>query len=133
MAVATPPKPKKKLSAAQAMAWATAEVALAQARATVDQLKEKTDELRARHEHRLDPSDDPGDVGKDVKVGRAGGWLIRFTRFAGAARFSMKDYLAAGHPITPQMEQFITPGSPQVRVTVKRLKGPHKPGSVEPA
>lgn len=130
----TPTTPtRKKLSAAQAMAWATAEVAMLQAKAKLDELVEKCKELRARYEPRLEPSEDPKDADKDVKVATAGGWHIRLTRFTGGDRFSLSDYRKAGGKITKAMEPHITPGAPQMRVTVKRVKGPTKPGAVEPA
>lgn len=124
---------RKKLSAAQAMVWATAEVTALTLRATLDQARARCEELRTRYEDRLEPSDDPDDVGKDVKVGRAGGWQIRFTRFTGGERFSLTEYRKAGGKITPEMKPHISPGSPQVRVTVKRIAGPTKPGAVEPS
>jgi hypothetical protein len=124
---------RKKLSAAQAIAWATAEVAAQQAKAAWAGAQEKCTELRARYEDRLEPSTDPGDTGKDVKVGVAGGWQIRFTRFTGGERFLLSDYRKAGGKVTKAMEPYVSPGSPQVRVTVKRLKGPTKPGAVEPS
>jgi hypothetical protein len=124
---------RKKLSAVQAIAWATAEVTLLQVKAAWDQAKAKAEEMRERYEDRLEPSDDPKDAGKDVKVGQAGGWQIRFTRFTGAERFSLKDYRAAGGKITAAMAPFVSEGAPQVRVTVKRIKGPTKPGAVEPS
>lgn len=123
---------RKKLSAAQAIAWATAEVTLLQLNAKVDQAKTKCAELRERYEDRLEPGDDPKDAGKDVKVGVAGGWQIRFTRYTGGERFSLSDYRKAGGKITKAMAPHITPGSPQVRVTVKRTAGPTRPGAVEP-
>lgn len=124
---------RKKLSAAQAIAWATAEVAALQAKAALAAAQEKCSEMRARYEERLEPSTDPKDADKDVKVGAAGGWQIRLTRFIGGERFSLTSYREAGGKITPQMAEHITPGSPQVRVTVKRTKGPAKPGAVEPS
>ena len=124
---------RKKLSAAQAIAWATAEVAALQAKAALDAAKKKCGELRERYEDRLEPSTDPDDAGKDVKVAVAGGWQIRFTRFTGGERFSLTDYRKAGGKITKAMAEHISPGSPQVRVTVKRVKGPAKPGAVEPS
>ncbi|MDQ3721801.1 MAG: hypothetical protein M3376_01755 [Actinomycetota bacterium] len=122
---------RKKLSAAQAIAWATAEVALQQAKAKVGELAEKCTDLRERYEDRLEPSDDPKDIDKDVKVGKAGGWQIRLTRFVGGDRFSLAGYREAGGKITADMEPHVHPGKPQVRVTVKRLAGPAKPGAVE--
>jgi hypothetical protein len=122
---------RKTLTAAQARAWVTAEVALAQAKAAVDAALVEVAKLRERYEDRLEPSDDPADADKNVKVARAGGWQIRFTRFAGAERFSLKSYRDAGLEVTPEMAAHITPGSEQVRVTVKRLAGPTKPGAVE--
>lgn len=124
---------RKKLSAAQAIAWATAEVTLLQVKAAWEQAKAKAEEMRERYEDRLERSDDPKDADKDVKVGQAGGWQIRFTRFTGAERFSLKDYRAAGHKVTAAMAPFVSEGAPQVRVTVKRIKGPTKPGAVEPS
>jgi hypothetical protein len=129
---AAPQKPKK-LSATQAVLWATAEVAVLQAKAAWEAAKAEAEKLRARYEDRLEPSADPKDAGKDVKVGVAGGWQIRFTRFTGGERFSIKEYRAAGHKVTPEMRPFISAGDPQVRVTVKRVKGPTKPGAVEPS
>lgn len=124
---------RKKLSAAQAVAWATAEVAAQQAKAALTAATERCAEMRARYEERLEPSDDPKDVDKDVKVAVAGGWQIRLTRFTGGERFSLSEYRKAGGKITKAMEPHVSPGSPQVRVTVKRLKGPTKPGAVEPS
>lgn len=124
---------RKKLSAAQAVAWATAEVAALQAKAALAAAQEKCSEMRVRYEERLAPSSDPKDAGKDVKIGGAGGWQIRLTRFTGGERFSLTSYREAGGKITPLMAEHITPGSPQVRVTVKRTKGPAKPGAVEPS
>ena len=124
---------RKKLSAAQALAWATAEVTLQQLNAKVEQAKTKCAELRARYEERLEPSTDPDDAGKDVKVAVAGGWQIRLTRFTGGERFSLTSYRKAGGKITKAMEPHVSAGSPQMRVTVKRLAGPTKPGAVEPS
>ena len=124
---------RPKLSAAQALAWAKAEVVLAQTRAALKAAEEKAKEMRARHEHRLEPSTDPADTGKNVKVGTAGGWQIRLTRFKGGDRFNLSSYLKDGGKITQAMEPHVTAGSEQVRVTVKRLQGPTKPGAVEPA
>ena len=124
---------RKKLSAPQAIAWATAEVAALQAKAAWKTAVEKCETLRARYEHRLEPSTDPKDADKNVKIGIAGGWQIRFTRFTGGERFSLTDYREAGGEITEAMQPHISPGSPQVRVTVKRIKGPTKPGAVEPS
>lgn len=123
----------KKLSKAQAIAWATAEIAAQQAKAKLGELTEACKVLRARYEDRLGPSTDAADAGKDVKVGAAGGWQIRLTRFTGGERFSLTSYREAGSEITEEMQPHITPGSPQVRVTVKRTKGPTKPGAVEPS
>ena len=123
---------RRKLSAAQAIAWATAEVAALQAKAALAAAQEKCSEMRARYEERLEPSTDPKDADKHVKVGTAGGWQIRMTRFTGGERFSLTSYREAGGKITKAMEPHISPGSPQVRVTVKRTKGPAKPGAVEP-
>lgn len=122
---------RKKLSAAQALAWATAEVTLQQLKATVAEAASKCTELRARYEERLEPSAEPHDAGKDVKVGVAGGWQIRLTRFTGGERFSLSEYRKAGGKITKAMAPHVSPGSPQVRVTVKRIAGPTKPGAVE--
>jgi len=123
--------PRKKLSAAQAIAWATAEVTLSQLKATVAEATKRCTELRERYEDRLDPSPDVADVDKDVKVAVAGGWQIRLTRFIGGERFSLTAYRTAGGKITKAMAPHISAGSPQVRVTVKRLKGPTRPGAVE--
>lgn len=128
-----PTATRKKLSATQAKAWATAEVLLLQAKSAVEAARAKCDEMRERYEERLEPSDDPKDAGKDVKVATAGGWHIRFTRFTGGERFSLTSYREDGGEITEEMKAHISPGSPQVRVTVKRVKGPTKPGAVEPA
>lgn len=122
----------KKLTAAIAIKWATAEVELLQAKAKVTELEEKVADYRKRYADRLAPSDDPKDAGKDIKVGRAGGWQIRVAHFTGGERFSLKDYRTAGHKITAAMKPFVNPGSPQIRVTVRRLAGPTKPGAVEP-
>jgi hypothetical protein len=46
----------KKLSAAQARAWATKEVELLQARARVKKLEKECEELRDRYYDRLQPS-----------------------------------------------------------------------------
>jgi hypothetical protein len=124
---------RKKLSAAQAIAWATAEVAALQAKAALDAARAKCAELRERYEDRLERSDDPKDADKDVKVGTAGGWQIRLTRFTGGERFSLTGYREAGGEITEAMKPHISPGSPQMRVTVKRVKGPTRPGAVEPS
>lgn len=123
---------RKKLSAAQAIAWATAEVAVLQAKAKLEGLRAAADVLRARYEPRLQPSDDAKDADKNVKVAVAGGWQIRLTRFTGGERFSLTGYREAGSKITEAMKPHVSPGSPQVRVTVKRTKGPTKPGAVEP-
>lgn len=124
---------RRKLSASQAVMWATAEIAALQAKAAWAAAVEKCAELRERYEDRLEPSDERGDAGKDVKVGVAGGWQIRFTRFTGGERFSLTEYVKDGGEITKAMEPHVTPGTPQVRVTVKRIKGPTKPGAVEPS
>lgn len=124
---------RRRLSAAQAVAWATAEVAALQAKAALEAAKERCDGLRARYEERLEPSTHPDDAGKNVKVAIAGGWQIRFTRFTGGERFSLTTYRKAGGLITEAMAPHVSPGSPQVRVTVKRVKGPTKPGAVEPS
>jgi hypothetical protein len=127
------PKPKpRKLSKAQVIAWATAEIAVTQAKAAWDKAKEKAEGLRAKYEPRLEPSTDPKDAGKDVKVVRAGGWQIRFSRYATGEYFSLKDYRANGGRITPSMQPHVHRGA-GVRVSVKRLDGPTKPGAVEPA
>lgn len=121
------------LDAEQVRKWATKEVELVQARARVTELAGECDEFRERYEGRMAPSDDPRDAGKNVKVARAGGWQIRLTRFLGGERFSIRDYRTAGHEVTAAMQDHISPGGEQVKVTPKRLKGPTKPGAVEPA
>ena len=123
---------KPKLTAEQARKLAEAEIALAQARAVLEQREKAAKELRDRYRGRLAPSDDPKDAGKDVLVGEAGGWQIRVTSFMGGDYFSLKDYLAAGNKITAAMRAFVTRGQRRERWTVKRTKGPYKPGSVEP-
>lgn len=123
---------RRKLSASQALKWATAEVAVKQANAALDGLRAKRQELRDRYESRLEASTDPADKGKNVKVATAGGWHLRFTRFTGGRSFSLTEYEDAGHAITPEMAPHVKPGSAQVRVTVTRTAGPTKPGAVEP-
>lgn len=121
------------LTAQQVRDWATAEVELIQARERVKVLAARCEDFHERWESKLAPSDDPKDATKDVKVARAGGWAIRFTRYTGGESFSLKRYAELGHKITAAMREAISPGQPQVKVTVKNLKGPTKPGAVEPA
>lgn len=132
MATAAPAKPK--LTAAQARKIAEAENLVAKLRAQLEQAETEAKEIRARYDDRItEPSDDPRDAGKNVRIARAGGWEIRVSTFTGGDTFSLKTYLSKGHKITPAMKQALTPGAERKRWTVKRLAGPYKPGSVEPA
>jgi hypothetical protein len=52
--------------------------------------------------------------------------------YEGGEFFSLKDYRAAGHPITPEMAPHVHPGDPRERWTWKDLRGPKSPDAVEP-
>lgn len=121
-----------RITAKQMIAWATQDVVVRKLRAALKEADDRLAELHARYESRLEPSTEKRDKGKDVKVGRAGGWGVRFTRYRGARRFSLGAFEAAGNVITPEMEEHITRPD-GLKVTFKKLDGPVKPGAVEPA
>lgn len=124
--------PPRKLNAAQARAIVAAEVAAGKLKAALDAATVKRDELRARYKLRIPPSTDPKDGDKDVREIEVAGFRIRVSTYAGGEYFSLKDYRAAGHPITPEMAEHVHAGDPRERWTWKDLRGPKSPDAVEP-
>jgi hypothetical protein len=124
---------KPKLNAAQARAIANAEIAAAQAKAHLELAEKTRNELRAKYLSRIPVATDVDDAAKDVREAEAGGWIIRVSGEIQTESFSLKRYTDLGHRITAAMRAAIKPGDPYRRWTVKRVEGPFKPGSVEPA
>ena len=123
----------QQLTAEQIKKIALAENAVAKADAALKAAIVERDKVRDRYRVRItEQSLEKADAGKDVRIARSSRYLVRVTRFTGGNRFSLKGYLEAGHKLTAAMRQHISPGGLQERWTVKDLKGPPKPGSVEP-
>jgi hypothetical protein len=123
----------RKLNAAQARALVLATVTVEKLKASLDAASERLVELRAKYRPLIPASEDPKDAGKDVREVTAGGFRIRVSTFEGGEYFSLKDYRAAGHPITEEMAEHIRAGDPRERWTWKDLRGPRRPDAVEPA
>ncbi len=62
-----------------------------------------------------------------------GGVSIRITPQESGERFSLTAYREAGHEVTPEMQDAISPGKPFDRWTLKPAAGPKKLKAVEPA
>lgn len=123
----------RKLNAAQAKALVLATVAVEKLKASLEAKSEKLTELRERYKPLIPASEDPKDADKDVREVTAGGFRIRVSTFEGGEYFSLKDYRAAGHPITDEMAEHIRPGDKRERWTWKDTRGPRRPDAVDPA
>lgn len=123
--------PPRKLNAAQARALVAAEVAASKLKAALEKAVEKRDELRGRYKLRIPASTDPKDADKDVRQVEVAGFRIRVSSYAGGESFSLKDYKAAGHPITAEMAPHVHSGDPREKWTWKDLRGPKSPDAVE--
>ena len=124
---------EKKLTASQARKLAKLEARTAQAKAAWESMKRDLDQLHAEYKPLLPVSTDPDDEGKDVRQLEVGGFRVRVSTFAGGEYFSLKDYRGAGHQVTDEMREHIRDGDERERWTVKDLRGPRGPDSVQPA
>lgn len=122
-----------KLNAAQARQLHEAEVAVAKLKAQLEIAETTRDELRDRFIPRLSLATEAKEKLKGVLVGLAGGISVRATPCVGAEYFRLRDYRAAGHQVTPEMAEHISPGKPYLRWTVKTIDGPKHHDAVEPA
>jgi hypothetical protein len=116
----------KRLTAQQARQLHDADVEVAKLKAALDIAESTVKELRARYKPRLVPSEDPKDAGKGVLVASAGGITIRVSPSISGDFFKLRDYKLAGHKVTPEMAEHISPGRPYDRWTTKLLEGPKR-------
>jgi hypothetical protein len=128
---ATTAKREQRLSAAQAKTIALAENAVQKLDAAIKAARKKRDEIRDRYRHRIPKIADPEDAGRDVRQVEVGNYRIRVSRYSSGRSFSLKDYTAAGNPVTPAMAPFVSEGAEREKWTVTDLRGPIKPGAVE--
>lgn len=119
------------LRAEQAKKLVLAEVKAAKLKAELKAAERERDDLRERYKPRLLPSTKKDDAGKDVLEAEVGGFLIRVSSFKGGDRFSLSDYLTAGHKLTAAMREHVSAGGPQERWSWKDLRGPRRPDAVE--
>jgi hypothetical protein len=121
-----------KLSAEQARKLHDADVKVKKLRAQLEDADKESRALRARYRERVPLSDKPEEAADGIRVATVGGVSIRITPQESGERFSLTVYREAGHEVTPEMQEAITPGKPFDRWTLKPAAGPKKLKAVEP-
>lgn len=128
VAVATAPK----LSADQARKLHDADVAVKKLKTALEAADKHNRELHDRYRGRVPLSEKPEEAADGIREAMVGGVAIRICPARSGESFSLKTYREAGHPITPEMREAISPGVPFDRWTVKPAAGPKKLKAVEP-
>ena len=120
----------RKFTATQAKALDRAETRVATAKAELEAAEEARRELRDRYHDLVPVSEDPEEAAKGIRVAAAGGITVRIAPMVSGETFRFREYKLAGHPVTPEMAEFLKDGKPYDRWTVR---GPRKTAdAVEP-
>jgi hypothetical protein len=109
------------LSATQARRLLEAEADVRRRRAKLEEAEAALAKLRNAARARVPVSTDRGEKKKRIRAAVVGGIRIRITPAKTGPRFSLKRYRDAGHEITPEMQDAITPARPYDRWTVKAV------------
>jgi hypothetical protein len=125
-------KPPSKLTPAGAKALHLADVAVAKLKAQLEQAEKRRAEMQARYRDLVPLSEDADERAKGIRAAEVGGFKIRIAPVAGSDRFSLKDYLEAGHKITAAMRDAMKRSKPFDRWTIKDVRGPRRADAVEP-
>lgn len=121
-----------KLSADQARKLHDADVAVKKLKAALQAADKHSRELRDRYRDRVPISSDPKEAADGIRATTVGGVAIRITPQTSGEHFSLTVYREAGHEITAEMQEAISPGKPFDRWTLKPAAGPKKLKAVEP-
>jgi hypothetical protein len=121
------------LTARDARAIAEAENRVAKLTAQLEQATEERARVRARVLALLPPAADADARERGVRQAIAGGYRVRVSPVDGWETFSLKRYRELGHQLTDEMRAAMNRSRGFNRWTVKPVKGPARPGSVEPA
>lgn len=122
-----------KLSADQARKLHAADVDVARLKLALEAAEQRREDLRQAYRDRVPLSEDLEERAKGIRTTVAGGVTVRVFPLVSAARFSLTEYTKAGHGITDEMREHISPGKPYDRWTVKAVAGPKHLDAVEPA
>jgi hypothetical protein len=108
-----------KLTASQAKALDRAETRVATAKAELEDAEAERQTLRDRYHDLVPLSDDAEEAAKGIRVAAAGGITVRIAPMVSGETFRYRDYKLAGHPVTPEMAEFLKDGKPYDRWTVR--------------
>ncbi len=123
----------RRFSARDARAIAEAENRVAKLTAQLELATEERARVRARLLPLLPPALDAADRERGVRRAIAGGFRVQVSPVEGHEIFSLKRYIERGHQVTEQMRDAMRRSRDYDRWTVKPVKGPARPGAVEPA
>jgi hypothetical protein len=123
----------RRFTARDARAIAIAENRVAKLVAELELATEERARVRARLLPLLPPSTHADEAEKGVRQASAGGYRVRVSPVDGHDIFSLKRYLERGHQVTEQMREAMNRTRGFDRWTVRPVKGPARPGSVEPS
>lgn len=107
------------ITATQAEQLLEAEAAVRRYRAELDDAERRLAEVRKGLRTRVPLSTKQDEKKKKIRAAVIGGVSIRVTPSRTGPRFSLRRYKEAGHEVTPEMKEAITPGRDYDRWTVK--------------
>jgi len=107
------------ITAKQAEQLLNADTRVRQLRAELEQAEGELAKARERYHARIPLSRDKDERKRKIRTASIGGVTVRVTPTRTGDKLSLKRYCDAGHEITPEMREAITPGRPYDRWTVK--------------
>lgn len=112
-----------KLSPKQARRLLALDAEVKSRRAALEESERQLAKHRDRACSRVPLSTDSDERKRKIRVAVIGGVSIRITPTTTGETFSLTTYQEAGHEVTKEMKEAITPGRPYDRWTVKELNG----------
>lgn len=115
--------PAAKLSPKQARRLHELDADVKRRRAALEEAERQLADQRDRVRSRVPLSSDKDERKRKIRSAVVGGIGIRITPTTSGDSFSLRTYRDAGHEITPEMKEAITPGKRHDRWTVKEVDG----------
>lgn len=111
------------ITASQAKQLLRADDEVRKRRAQLEEAERDREEVRKRLRPRVPLSSKKEEKAKRVRAVTIAGISIRISPAESGSRFSLSRYREAGHQVTEEMKDAITPGKPYDRWTVKAPAG----------